>query len=245
MTISEAEIRDLASGSSSRLQLWNKILTAANATTMAEIGVWKGEFAKQILEQCDFINRYYLVDPWATLPDWNKPFNVEPKVFDEIYADAMRNTAFASGKTVVLRGRTKEVVDQIPDNSLDFAYIDGDHTLRGITIDLISLFPKIKMGGLLGGDDFTNTHWQHGVSFEPTLVCPLSIYFAEAMNCPFFALPFNQFLMKKTAGDEFLFIDIAGKYGDVSLNKLAGVDIPKSMRQKLRHMFGKIGLTKT
>jgi hypothetical protein len=54
----------------------------------------------------------------------------------------MKKTEFASAKRVVLRGRTKEVIDDIPDNSLDFAYIDGDHTLRGITVDLIKVFPR-------------------------------------------------------------------------------------------------------
>lgn len=122
---------------------------------MAEIGVWKGDFAKQILHKCDSIERYYMIDPWAKLPDWNKPCNKEQEVFEDIYAQAMDNVAFASERVVVLRGRTKEVIDEIPDESLDFAYIDGDHTLRGITIDLIKLLPKIKKNGFIGGDDFT------------------------------------------------------------------------------------------
>ena len=33
----------------------------------------------------------------------------------------------------MLRGTTTEVIDRVPDRSVDFAYIDGDHTLRGIT----------------------------------------------------------------------------------------------------------------
>ena len=44
-----------------------------------------------------------------------------------------------------MRGRTKEVIDKIEDNSLDFPHIDGDHALRGITIDVIKFLPKIKM----------------------------------------------------------------------------------------------------
>jgi hypothetical protein len=49
----------------------------------------------------------------------------------------------------VLRGRTRELINQIPDDSLDFAYIDGDHTLRGITIDLVRLLPKMREGGVI------------------------------------------------------------------------------------------------
>ncbi|HSB03203.1 MAG TPA: class I SAM-dependent methyltransferase [Anaerolineales bacterium] len=185
-----------------------------------EVGVWKGDFAKEILERCELIDRYYMIDPWANLPDWNKPFNVGQEVFDDVYAEAMSQTAFASAKIVVLRGRTKEVIDAIPDNSLDLAYIDGDHTLRGITIDLIKLLPKIKEGGLIGGDDFTNNPWQHDVRFEPTLVCPFSIYFAEAVDLPIMALPFDQFIIQKRSEASFSFFDTMGKYSDISLNKL-------------------------
>lgn len=220
MTIEESWLRNIASNSTSRLDLWIKILRAANVKLMAEVGVWKGDVAKKILENCEFIEKYYMIDPWANLPDWNKPCNVAQEVFDTAYSEALEKTKFASKKTVVLRGRTKEIIDRIPDNSLDFAYIDGDHTLRGITIDLIKLLPKIKEGGLIGGDDFTNTPWQHDFRYEPTLVCPFSIYFSEAMDLPIVALPFNQFLLEKRADASFSFIDTTGNYSDISLNKL-------------------------
>jgi len=187
---------------------------------MVEVGVWKGDFAEEILRKCRSIEKYILIDPWASLPDWNKPLNVDDKKFKEIYAEAMKKLTFASDKIVVLRGRTKEVVEKIPDDSLDLAYIDGDHTLRGITIDLISLFPKIKKNGLIAGDDFAPSIWQHDTSVEPTLVCPYSVYFSEAMDLPIVALPFNQFLTKKIT-NSFSFTDVTGKYGDLSLSKFA------------------------
>jgi hypothetical protein len=52
---------------------------------MAEIGVWRGHFAKQMLERCPLIDKYYMIDPWVHLPDWNKPFNVDQGVFDAIH----------------------------------------------------------------------------------------------------------------------------------------------------------------
>lgn len=220
MDIEESRFLNVISGSTSRFALWQKILNTTNAKTMVEVGVWKGDFAKEVLEHCRLIEKYYMIDPWATLPDWNKPFNVNSKTFDDIYAEAISKTAFASEKIIVLRGRTKEVIEEIPDESLDFAYIDGDHTLRGITIDLIKLFPKMKENGLIAGDDFTNTPWQHDIRFEPTLVCPFSIYFAEAMDLPIITLPYNQFLIQKKRNSSFSFLDHTGRYGDVSLNSL-------------------------
>ena len=32
-----------------------------------------------------------MIDPWEKLPDWDKPFNVEQELFDDIYQEAIRN----------------------------------------------------------------------------------------------------------------------------------------------------------
>lgn len=220
MIINETSIITLLKETNSRVELWQRFLGAQNTSTMAEIGVWKGDFAETILRSLPHIVTYYMIDPWANLPDWNKPFNVAPEIFDEIYREMESKTAFAAHKRNILRGRTKEVVNAIPDNSLDFAYIDGDHTLRGITLDLIKIWPKVKKGGFIGGDDFTTTPWQHNLNFEPTLVCPFSIYFAEAMDAPIIALDHGQFLIQKDENSGFSFHDSTGRYSDLSLNKL-------------------------
>ncbi|MCR8958376.1 class I SAM-dependent methyltransferase [Variovorax sp. S2] len=219
MNIDGVELAALLRGSSSRGELWKRFLCAQRARVMAEVGVWKGDFAADVLSAASHVETYYMIDPWANLPDWNKPFNVRPEIFDAIYREMDAKTAFAADKRRILRGRTKEVVGEIPDESLDFAYIDGDHTLRGITIDLIKMWPKIRLGGFIGGDDFTTTPWQHDVSFEPTMVCPFSVYFAEAMNMPITALEHGQFLIHKDEGAGFSFSDSTGLYGDLSLNK--------------------------
>lgn len=87
--------------------------------------------------------------------------------------EAEKKTDFAAGKRAILRGKTTEVIDQIPDGELDLVYINGDHTLKGIAIDLQRTYPKVGTGGFLGSDDFTRSVWQHGAAFEPTLVFPL------------------------------------------------------------------------
>ncbi|MDH3348209.1 MAG: class I SAM-dependent methyltransferase [Desulfobulbaceae bacterium] len=247
MTTTLFELNKLAADSLSRIDLWEKIVLAIEAEAVAEIGVWKGDFAKDILHRCPGITKYYMVDPWANLPDWNKPFNVKAEMFDEVYAEAMGKTEFASHKRVVLRGRTKEIIDKIPDESLDFAYIDGDHTLRGITIDLIRLLPKIKEGGIIGGDDFAHNPWQHSVDFEPTLVCPFSIYFCEAMNLPISALPHDQYIIKKSNQQNFEFVDLTGNYKDISLNKLPSLPTAQrenGMMAKVCSLLGRIGCRK-
>lgn len=218
MRIERPEFLDVVTAAASREEQWITILKAAKVKTMAEVGIWKGEFARAILRRCRLVKRYYMIDPWAHLPDWNKPWNLDQAALDEVYEEAMKNTRFASSRRIVLRGRTKEVIDCIPDRSLDFAYIDGDHTLRGITIDLVKLLPKIKKGGLIGGDDFLNGP-HHDKRFEPTLVCPFAVYFAEAMDLPIVALPGGQFLIQNNPAPGFVFVDPTGEYGRLSVLK--------------------------
>jgi hypothetical protein len=129
----------------------------------------------------------------------------------------MEATEAHASKRRVLRGRTSEVIGQIDDASLDLAYIDGDHTLRGITIDLLKVYPKVRDGGFVTGDDLTPTIWQHKSRFEPSLVFPFAVHFAEAVGSRVYGLPHGQFLIEKRADLDFEFVDLTGKYSRIDL----------------------------
>ncbi len=205
-----------AASASSRMEIWTRFVREQGLQSIAEVGVFRGQYAEELLAACPDIKRYYLIDPWRHLDDWNKPANAQDSRFDEYLAEVMARTEPYADKRVVLRGRTTEVIDEIPDEDLDFAYIDGDHTLRGITIDLSRVWPKVKPGAWIGGDDFSRTVWQHAEKFEPTLVFPYAVYFAEAVGAPIHALGHNQFLIQKS-NTGFSFTDLTGRYGDVNL----------------------------
>jgi hypothetical protein len=242
VNIESPQFAELVGDATSRIDLWGRLLKTLQIGSLAEVGVWKGEFARQMLERCPAIQRYYLIDPWAQLPDWNKPFNVEARAFDEVYAEALKNTEFAADKRVILRGRTKAVVDQIPEQSLDLAYVDGDHTLRGITIDLIKIYSKVKNDGWIGGDDFNNNPFHHDSRYEPTLVCPFAAYFAEAMDVPIVILPFHQFLIQKRPGAGFSLIDLTGQMGELTLNRLLAGKRRGKISRKIGSALARIGI---
>lgn len=198
-----------------RLEIWTEFLQTHHIHTVAELGVARGMFAQGLLRSCPEIERYYLIDPWTHLEDWNMPSNKDNLAFEEFFEEAMDRTERWKSARVVLRGRTTEVIDSIPDDSLDFAYVDGDHTLRGVTIDLLRVWPKVKAGGFVAGDDFCPSI-QHRGTFEPTLVFPLAVYFAEAMDVPITALEHDQFLIEKS-GSGFSFADQTGLYADLTV----------------------------
>ncbi len=217
MNIPKQIVKQCVEKSDSRFDLWIRLVDSYKVKSMAEVGVYKGDFAYRLLEKCDSIEKYFMIDPWRHLEDWSKPANKNNNTFEKFLSETKEKTNFAANKTVILRGKTTEVIEKIPNNALDFAYIDGDHTLKGITIDLIRLFDKVRVGGWIGGDDFSQSIWQHTPNYEPTLIFPFAVYFAEAVGAKIYALPYSQFLIEKNEVESFSFIDLTGKYNNLEL----------------------------
>lgn len=211
------DLKAMSAGAGSRLGLWEAFLKANTCRDVLEVGVFKGELAEYLLSHCPSIATYHMLDPWRHLEDWNKPANRTDEVFEEYLALVKHRTAFAAERIRFHRGTTLEVIAQVADSSIDFAYIDGDHTLQGITIDLHHAWPKVRIGGWLAGDDFCPSIWQHDATFEPTLVFPYAIYFAKAVGAPIFAVGHNQFLIWKSPSAAFTFQDLFRTYPEVGL----------------------------
>jgi hypothetical protein len=211
-----ARIIALADRSTDRMAFWTAFINEQGIRSLVEIGVFRGAYAATILAGCPGITDYYMLDPWRHLDDWNKPANKDDDRFERFYQESMAVTQGHEAQRRVLRGRTTEVIDQIADGSLDFTYVDGDHTLRGIAIDMMCVDGKIRQGGWIGGDDLSPSIWQHGVEYEPSMVFPFVAHFAEAHAHPFYALPNNQFLIHKS-GSGFEYHDLTGRYPTTDL----------------------------
>lgn len=236
--MTEEKLLEIIKKSKDRFELCSGIIADLEAATMAELGVYRGDFVQKILKICPNIQQYYMIDPWRNLDDWNKPANKTNDIFEDYYQETMSKVEFAKEKCTVLRGTTLEMVDKIPDESLDCVYIDGDHTLRGITLDLMAIWPKLKEGGYILGDDFTPTIWQHNVNYEPSFVFPFSVYFAEAKGAKIYGLSNNQFLLQKKT-DGYNFVDLSGgKYP--SLQLLGQLKKTMTVRSALSRKFPKL-----
>ena len=48
--------------------------------------------------------------------------------------------------------------EEIPDNSVDAIFIDGDHSYDAVSEDLPFWYNKLKKGGWLLGDDYNSCH---------------------------------------------------------------------------------------
>ena len=69
--------------------------------------------------------------------------------------DATRqNTAFAGKRAQLVRKTSVEAAKGFAEASIDWLFIDGDHTYDGCLADLEAWYPKVRPGGLISGDDY-------------------------------------------------------------------------------------------
>ena len=54
-----------------------------------------------------------------------------------------------------MRMDSVEAAKRVEDGSLDFVFIDGDHSYDGCKRDIAAWTPKVKLGGWIGGHDYS------------------------------------------------------------------------------------------
>ena len=77
--------------------------------------------------------------------------NVDDDMHEENYRRAKIVMSRFKGKTVFIRNYTTLAALSIPDNSIDFIYIDARHDYCGCYEDIVTWWPKLKIGGLMSG----------------------------------------------------------------------------------------------
>ena len=123
-----------------------------------EIGVQRAINSVKILKLLP-VDKLYLVDPYAeyTNDDTNNKevftsMDFQVSIYQEAVNRIMR-TGFKD-KVRFVKKYSENAVKSIPDN-LDFVYIDGNHDYEFVMKDLRLYYPKVRVGGVIGGHDWT------------------------------------------------------------------------------------------
>jgi hypothetical protein len=122
-----------------------------------EIGVWKGETFIYLLNSCSELNLIG-IDPYEPQPDnkgpekWTKGENGHAWNHDKYHRD-MLEFCKTNPRGKIVKDYSVNVSKTIQDESLDFIFIDGDHSYKGVKSDIESWYPKIKKHGWIIGHD--------------------------------------------------------------------------------------------
>lgn len=136
-----------------------------------ELGVFAGEFAESLLRMKP--KQLTLIDCWSgengVLFSGDVDGNNGVSLSQE-YLYGLVVSRFAENPRVkILRGWTWEKISEISDNSLDYVYIDADHSYEGMKRDLRLIVTKLKSDGFLMGHDYemnfqkAKIPWKFGV----------------------------------------------------------------------------------
>lgn len=118
----------------------------------AEIGVCRGETSFTLLEQCN-IKKIYLVDSWAAYDDWIG--HISQETVDKFKNITIENLSqFDSKKYEIIVSNSVDAAPKIKNNTLDFVFIDADHSYDAVYNDIVSFYDKVKVNGIISGHDF-------------------------------------------------------------------------------------------
>lgn len=114
----------------------------AEGKSSAYLGVEIINSGKQIKLDC--------IDAWLMKTDSSKNYtqtfrnNLKP-IWDKLDISVIQNYSTEASKLY-------------SDESLDFVFIDGDHSYEGLSADIINWLPKLKSNGIIAGHDYTNEY---------------------------------------------------------------------------------------
>jgi hypothetical protein len=125
----------------------------------AEVGVWKGETSKVLLTTFPKLC-LILVDPWkawemnSSYQETDKMGKLTEEQWAAIRREAEGNVKPFLLRATILRKVSAEAVKLVDDRSLDFVFLDGDHSYEAVKNDIQAWTPKIRKGGILCGHDY-------------------------------------------------------------------------------------------
>lgn len=120
-----------------------------------EIGVCRGDNAGFILSTLP-IKKLFLIDPYVGYEKFK--YNVgwtnhTQSDFNDDFRIAKERLKEFEDKIKFIRKKSEDAAGDVPDD-LDFVYIDGNHDYEFVKRDVELYYPKVKRGGVLGGDNF-------------------------------------------------------------------------------------------
>jgi hypothetical protein len=138
-----------------RDKFFPELINALGITNGAEIGVDGAGFSEHILSKTA-MTKYYCIDTWMN--NFGSGVKMRKSTFDADgdarYQEAQDRLNEFGDRALFMRESSMEAVTNFADNSLDYVYIDGDHSLEGIYDDITSWTSKVRIGGIVAGHDY-------------------------------------------------------------------------------------------
>lgn len=146
-----------------------------------ELGVYKADSFMTILENCSNIKTLYGVDSYKPYYDVFENRQISIYESEMIKAESLLKQKYSphTDKIKFFECSSIEAAKNIEDETLDFIFIDAEHSYDAVLQDLKLWYPKLKHGGLLSGHDYQMISVEKAVNDFRTLntiTNPMGVY---------------------------------------------------------------------
>ena len=117
-----------------------------------EIGTCRAESTAYFLEKCPNIDLLTTIDPYKGYQDWNGEITQE--TVDRFMEVAKKNLKKYGKRVKMLREESGNAASNFKNESVDFIFVDGDHSYDATLADCEAYYPLLKKGGLFCGHDY-------------------------------------------------------------------------------------------
>ena len=114
--------------------------------TIVEVGVYCGDLSR-LLASIKSVEQLILVDPWVA--NMGKTQEHMDLIAQSVYAWGTTDR-----KVRIMRMDSVEAARNVPDQSVNFFHLDGEHTFESVSWDLEAWRPKMMKGSLMTGDNY-------------------------------------------------------------------------------------------
>merc|ERR1719265_649195 len=143
-------------------------------STAVEVGVQAGVHASNFLKVWQG-HHLRLVDLWAKESDASpsRMFYVDiANILGKEIVERHRQSCEAklgghlqAGRAEIINADSVVAAAELPDQSLDFVYLDARHDFAGVVADIHAWWPKVRIGGIFAGHDFVDGEFPEGDFF--------------------------------------------------------------------------------
>ncbi len=134
-----------------KYKLFPMLLKELGYKVGAEIGVNKGMFSKWMCHKIRPL-KLYLVDPYLSYQEYGE--YSDQVALNAIYEEAQ--VRLAKYNCEFVRKKSMDALRDFNDNSLDFVYIDANHSFEFVVNDIAEWSKKVRPGGMISGHDYSN-----------------------------------------------------------------------------------------
>lgn len=136
------------------------LLKGSILSTVAEVGVFKGDNAFGLLESLP-IGLLIGVDPYRRYPAFddnlsNKTGVVARADLKKVKKQMLQRMKPFGDRFALSENFSEDGAAMFSDELFDFVFIDGNHYYDFVCADIKAWLPKVKQGGILAGHDFVN-----------------------------------------------------------------------------------------